>query len=494
MKLRSIIFILGSLFILFSSCIRNKHEDFGKSMAKAFASKKYKNFDTTAYFSVFKDQLKKEKKHIHNPIWMGKIYDQQEKGLTLIGAFLIDGQLDSLNSYLNRSVYHGLNPDYFHASKIAELLEQVKETKFDKVEDSYPLLASLEILAADGLINYVNILNYGAVNPKNIFSRYFIKVDRPDFINTKKSLDQIDLLAFLEEVQPKNKDYKRLQEVLIKENEKLTQDQREKIIFSLERLRWLGKPYPEKYLLVNIPEFKLRIISNYKTNLEMKVCVGATDNPGFSKNDENHETPIISGEIDRMQVNPVWNIPKSIAGKEILKSLIADSSYLENNNMVAYDKSGKAVDAFSVKWSEADVNDFSFKQNPGADNSLGQIKFIFYNPYAIYLHDTPAKAAFGLTNRAVSHGCVRVEKPLDLAAFLLNDEKKTEKIKEEIAASTNGEEIKSRWVILKEPMPVFLAYYTAWINDDEKLITAPDVYGYDSKLKPYFEKFMVKLN
>src|SRR5690606_40456821 len=76
--------------------------------------------------------------------------------------------------------------------------------------------------------------------------------------------------------------------------------------------------------------------------------------------------------------------------------------------MVDYDKSGKAVDAFSVKWSEASVNDYSFKQNPGADNSLGQIKFIFYNPYAIYLHDTPAKAAFSQTNRAVSHGCIRV--------------------------------------------------------------------------------------
>src|SRR5690606_27346836 len=114
-------------------------------------------------------------------------------------------------------------------------------------------------------------------------------------------------------------------------------------------------------------------------------------------------------------------------------------------------------------------------QNPGTDNSLGRIKFIFQNPYAIYLHDTPAKAMFKESNRAVSHGCVRVEEPVKLAQFLLNDDKEANKIKQEISTTDN---ITPRWVMIKKPVPVFIAYYTAWTDDNGKIITANDVYGY----------------
>src|SRR5690606_39162543 len=98
-------------------------------------------------------------------------------------------------------------------------------------------------------------------------------------------------------------------------------------------------------------------LENKKETLAMKVCVGETANAPFSRNGKNHETPVLSGSIDRMQVNPVWNIPKSIAGKEIMTKLINNPAYLEENNMVAYDKSGGAVDAQSVDWSSASVQD-----------------------------------------------------------------------------------------------------------------------------------------
>lgn len=114
--------------------------------------------------------------------------------------------------------------------------------------------------------------------------------------------------------------------------------------------------------------------------------------------------------------------------------------------MVAYNKKGQMVDPNTVDWSSDSVLNFKFKQNPGADNSLGNIKFIFSNPYSIYLHDTPAKQMFSAKNRAVSHGCVRVERPAALAAFLVNDDKKAEQIATEIADTLN----KSRWVMMKK--------------------------------------------
>lgn len=486
MKFKHTLLILFCFLLVLSSCKKYRHEEFGRDLAKAFKSKEYKNFDTAAYYTVFKEQLKEQKNVIHHPVWLGKIYNSEDKGLTLIGNFLINGEIDSLNQYFKTSVYHGLNPKYFHTDEISTLLEDVKNTKFKSVDESYPLLAKLEILSADGLINYSNILKYGAVNPKDIYGRYYVKVERPDLIDSQKSLDQLKLVEFLKEIQPKNGYYQRLQNVLINKAS-ISQEEKEKVYLTMERLRWPTEEYPSKYLLVNIPEFKLRMIEGNKTNLEMNVCVGETANTAFSRNGQNHETPILNGSIDRMQVNPVWNIPKSIAGKEILVSLRNDVSYLEAHNMVAYDKSGNLVDAGSVDWASASAEDYTFRQNPGADNSLGRIKFIFQNPYAIYLHDTPAKAMFKEPNRAVSHGCVRVEEPMKLAQFLLNDEKETERIKKETSTT---EKIESRWVMIKKPVPVFIAYYTAWSDDNGKIITAKDVYGYDEKLKPAFAKFM----
>src|SRR5690606_7398319 len=143
-------------------------------------------------------------------------------------------------------------------------------------EESYPLLAQLEILCADGLINYSNILKYGAVNPKNIYGRYYVKVERPDLIDSQKSLDQLKLAELLRDIQPKNGYYQRLQNVLINQAD-MTAEEREKYYFTMERLRWPTKEDPTKYWVVNIPEVKLRMIEGPPTNLQINVCVGETD-------------------------------------------------------------------------------------------------------------------------------------------------------------------------------------------------------------------------
>ena len=479
--------LLLCVALIIASCGKKRHEDFGRDLAKAFKSKKYKNFDTTAYYAVFKSRLSADNNEIHNPKSIKKIYDTEEKGLTLIGEFLIKGQLDTLVNFLERADEHGLNPQYFHADVIKGLIKRAKKEKFKNINLAYPVLADIELYCADGLINYANFMTYGAVNPKNILSRYYVSVDRPDIVSAKAHIEQINLVEFLNGLSSKDQPYENLHRLLVqdKESPTLTSSDKAKIAYSLERLRWRTKAYPEKYLLVNIPEFKLRLMNQEKEEFAMKVCVGEAAN-----GEENHQTPILSGLINTMQVNPVWNIPKSIAIKEIAESLRANPNYLEEKNMVAY-QNGNLIDEMSVDWNSADASKYEFKQNPGADNSLGQIKFIFKNAYAIYLHDTPAQAAFNQENRAVSHGCVRVQDPMKLTTAFVSS-REAGQIKKETEEASAGGQVVTRWVKAKTPIPVFIEYYTAWVDNAGKLVIANDVYSYDSKLFDAFKEYMAK--
>ena len=479
--------LLLTVALITASCSKNRHEEFGRDLAKAFESKKYKNFDTTAYFAVFKSRLSAENNEIHNPKSIKKIYNTEEKGLTLIGEFLIKGQLDTLVNFLERADEHGLNPQYFHADVIKGLIKRAKKEKFKNINLAYPVLADIELYCADGLINYANFMTYGAVNPKNILSRYYVSVDRPDIVSAQASLEQLNLVKFLNGLSSKDEPYEKLHGLLVedKSTHTLTASDKAKIAYSLERLRWRTKAYPAKYLLINIPEFKLRLINDEKEEFEMKVCVGQA-----ADSESNHQTPILSGVINTMQVNPVWNIPKSIVIKEIGESLKSNPNYLEEKNMVAY-QNGKLIDENSVDWNSVDAAQYEFKQNPGADNSLGQIKFVFKNAYAIYLHDTPAQAAFNQSNRAVSHGCVRVQDPMRLAGALVTSNE-AEQIKKETDEASAGGQVVTRWVKAKTPIPVFIEYYTAWVDNAGKLVIANDVYSYDSKLFDAFKEYMAK--
>lgn len=156
-------------------------------------------------------------------------------------------------------------------------------------------------------------------------------------------------------------------------------------------------------MLVNIPDFRLDLTQNGQSVLGMKVCVGKGRNMNFRKTLLNyaytdqvdhptHETPMLNSMIYEAQVNPVWNIPQSIANKEIIVQAKADPYYLFNNNIDVY-QNGKQVDAESIDWSAADAADYSFKQEPGGDNSPGKLKFLFKNKRSVYLHDTPVKSA-----------------------------------------------------------------------------------------------------
>jgi len=221
------------------------------------------------------------------------------------------------------------------------------------------------------------------------------------------------------------------------------------IALNLERWRWLPDPMPARYLIVNVPDFRLEAIENGKMVMDMRVVVGQPDN----------KTPIFADEMTHVIFSPYWNVPPGIAKDETIPRVMNDPGFLSRNNMEVVNQSGHVVDADSVDWSN--TNGLRIRQRPGSDNALGGVKFVFPNNFDVYLHDTNATKLFDRIERGLSHGCVRVEEPLKLAQYVLRDQ--PEWTAESIdAAMKAGQE---KHVKLSTAIPVYIVYKTAWVHD-----------------------------
>jgi L,D-transpeptidase YcbB len=235
------------------------------------------------------------------------------------------------------------------------------------------------------------------------------------------------------------------------------------IELNLERWRWLPDAMPERYLLVNVPDFRLEAIEHGKAVMDMRVVVGAPDN----------KTPIFADEMTQVIFSPYWNVPPGIAEEETIPRAAKDSGFLARNNMEVVAASGEVVDPSSVDWSSA--RGLRIRQRPGSGNALGGVKFIFPNTFDVYLHDTNATTLFDRLERGLSHGCVRVEEPHKLAQYVLRDQPEwtAETIEQ---AMKSGEE---KHVKLNAPIPVYILYKTAWVHDGGVRFLK-DLYGYDA--------------
>jgi len=248
-------------------------------------------------------------------------------------------------------------------------------------------------------------------------------------------------------------------------------DDVQQIIVNLERCRWLP-PEPEgRHITVNIPSFELRVMEGGLTVKDMRVVVGRSD----------HRTPLLCNAMTHIVFSPYWNVPPAIAANEIIPQIIKNVSYLKKESIRVFEKDGNdlsEVDPEAIDWTAVQDRDLRFRMDPGARNSLGRIKFMFPNDNNVYLHDTPAKNLFKKNVRPFSHGCVRVEEPVALAAYLLA--KDTAWVKQEIrtASSHHGE----RAVSLAEPVPVRLQYCTLWVDDTGVLQFRKDLYGWDDQV------------
>ena len=283
-----------------------------------------------------------------NPKTIKTFYASNYAAPQLVTRFYVNGELDSLVAYLNQSKVHGFNPKIFKGDEIKDLLAELSANKFKKVEESYPVIAKLELLSANAYLNYTNYLKYGVVNPRNIFSRYYIKVGRPDSLGMIHLLAGKSLVDTLKNVQPKSPQYKALQSAYLSAN---TESEKRILLLNMERFRWKIPETGDSYVQVNIPDFRLTWLDKKDTVISMKVCVGGKREEGyedklkaFAKSGnlddkpKNHETPLLFSKINSIQANPIWNIPVSIAQSEIYWMARKDPYYLSNSNIKVYYK------------------------------------------------------------------------------------------------------------------------------------------------------------
>ncbi len=241
---------------------------------------------------------------------------------------------------------------------------------------------------------------------------------------------------------------------LVKEMNVTARQRLEQLLLNMERMRWMPTRPEGNMILVNIPEFMLHVYEGRNKAFDMVVVVGK----------EGHNTMMFRGDLNQVVFSPYWNVPQSIVTKEILPAIEKNSKYLAKENMEV-----TGTDADGVP---------EIRQLPGAKNSLGRVKFLFPNSFNIYFHDTPAKSLFSKDKRAYSHGCIRLSDPEKMANYLLrNDPNWTETKIEE--AMNSGKE---RFVKLKDPIPVFITYYTAWVDESGALNFREDIYGHDSSV------------
>ncbi len=493
-----ILLLCLAIAFTFQSCKKSR-SDMGKTLFKQTKNKVYKDVTPEGFEPVFKKMLDEERYNLDNPRTITEFYEQNGYDPVFVMDHIINGEITA--SYFQMASDHGLDPKMFKAQEIDALIKKITAKKgIKKLDEAYRAIAELEILAANSLIKYSNAMKYGVLNPKKIYARYYVETKRPDSSDLVAVFKAGNLKNYLDSIQPKDVNYSTIQKALkegIVAPGMSKEETRRFFIVNLERLRWKNKPTEKKYVIVNIPDYMLNVMEDGKSVLSMKVCVGEgrnkddiqsliNYNPGDAVDQPfSHETPQLNSMIHSADVNPIWNIPKSIAAKEIIVEAAKDRYYLSSKNIRVYKNGNEIDDPDDIDWSSASADDYEFKQRPGDENALGKIKFLFNNKSSVYLHDTPAKLPFTRPMRAVSHGCVRVGDPQGLARSLFGDGDKynmiVQKMGEDNPAPTT--------VSLSPKVPVYLTYVTAWAENGHVEIRK-DVYGLDIVLYANLQKLI----
>jgi L,D-transpeptidase YcbB len=249
---------------------------------------------------------------------------------------------------------------------------------------------------------------------------------------------------------------------------------------TLERWRWLPVSLHAAPLVANIPEFRVRgYDENYKITLSMNVVVGKA---------YNHDTPVFSDTMEYVVFRPYWNVPYSIARTEFFSRIDRDPDYLTKKGFEVVDSRQNVAASGPVSsdvLAQLRAGKLFIRQNPGPKNSLGLVKFIFPNSYNVYMHDTPEQAFFSKSRRDFSHGCIRLEKPADLAVWVLRDNPGGWNM-DRVRAAMNGSP--NQQVNLAHPIPVLIVYGTVVVSEDGLVHIYDDIYGHDARLEAVLAK------
>jgi hypothetical protein len=251
---------------------------------------------------------------------------------------------------------------------------------------------------------------------------------------------------------------------------------------NIERIKLMKPHLGETYVLVNIPEYMVRVVEENQTKLMMRVIVGQ----------KKLQTPVFSAPLQYIGLNPTWRVPDSIAKAEVIPHLIADPEYLKKERLVvrkSYEIESTEVDPSSINWAdylqeEKDKAKMTYKfiEVPSERNVLGRVKFLFPNAYDVYMHDTQTKNLFNRQVRTFSHGCIRLQKPIEMLTYLSKNY--TTKSEEEIQKFYRS--MKTKFIPFNKQLPVHTAYLTAYVNESGKLLLLHDIYGFDRGQKLTF--------
>ena len=421
----------------------------------------------------------------------------------------VNERADSLLAWLHLLKEIGMSELAFHVQAIEEDLQRMRELDFDEDKNQLNKVAArLEYRLTKACLRYCCGQRFGFVNPHQVFNH--MDVEKGDSIRVIKyrGLFDVDMdlptamyvdtvfgkikndgiASYLREIQPSGNLYGQLKKMLATAT---TEEQQRRIMVNMERCRWrLHQPIAEqgKRIIVNIPAFHLYAYGP-EGNLDMRVVCGSV----------NTKTPLLASNIEYMEVNPQWVIPMSIIRNEVAHRS-GDSAYFARNRYNIYDRStNRQIPAGSVSCQMLLSGRYRIAQTGGAGNSLGRIVFRFKNNFSVFLHDTSNPSAFSRDFRAMSHGCVRVAKPFDLARFVLDnpDEWLLERMR--IAMGLTPETERGQEYVRSHPskdernklishvpvqprVPLYIIYYTLWPDADGVLQTWPDVYGYDAAI------------
>ena len=340
--------------------------------------------------------------------------------------------------------------------------------------------ARLEVSLSDAVLTFMRDLDRGRLHPYTVSARERAggAAARP-VAALRAALASGTVPAAMLAGQPANREYRQLQQALARwlagptPPDSVLQHQAhfEQAALNLERWRWeavLGAP---EYALINIPAYELQVVALDSVLRRHRVVVGAPQTP----------TPTLSSRISHFTLAPDWHVPHSIATREMLPHLRKDAGYLARNNYALYDDRDRQLDATRINWATVTAQRFPYtiRQSACCENALGNVAFRFANPYSVYLHDTPLRQLFARPYRALSHGCIRLEQPMELAAYLLRREGRPVQLPSEAECARQP---RPRDVRLTRGLPVYIRYATC-VVEHGRLVFLPDIYHRDEVLR-----------
>jgi murein L,D-transpeptidase YcbB/YkuD len=343
---------------------------------------------------------------------------------------------ETLRALVHDASSHGLNPEDYHVHLLDKPVGKSDEDK-----------AKAEILYTDALVRLAYHLRFGKVNPSALDADWNYKRSLKE-IEPVKALEELatagDLVKAVEDFGPRMPEYDALRLALVQQynlaetdNDPAVQQRIETLKVNLERMRWVAYGLPKDYVLVDIAGYNAALIRDGEPVWTSKVVVGKPY----------RETPIFRADMTQVILNPSWTVPPTILKEDLLAKVDSDPNIFTRKGLRIVDANGNEASEYS--------EGMRVTQAPGNDNALGRYKFDMPNQHTVYLHDTPAKDKFSADARAFSSGCIRLEKPRELAEILLKDQMSAQQIEEVIA--TNG----TKTVKLTQKIPVLILYFTA---------------------------------